>query len=117
MRDMQPCVYILASRRHGTLYTGVTSDLPGRLHQHREEVLEGFTSRYAVHRLVYYEVHDTIEPAIVREKRIKAWRRDWKVALIERENPFWEDLAIGLGFAPLPHSIPSHRHPDESQGL
>ena len=97
----QPCVYILASRRHGTLYIGVTSNLLVRLHQHRTGTTGGFTKRHAVHRLVYFELAETMAPAITREKQLKAWRRDWKIALVERENPFWEDLGIGLGFAPL----------------
>ena len=96
-----PCVYILSSRRHGTLYIGVTSNLMHRLHQHRQGSIAGFTSRYAVNRLVHYEMADTMEAAISREKQLKAWRRDWKIALIEQENPFWEDLAVGLGFPPL----------------
>jgi putative endonuclease len=109
-------VYILASGRHGTLYIGMTSDLPGRLYQHRENVTKGFTARYAVHRLVYFEMHGEMDAAITREKRLKAWRRDWKIALIERENPHWEDLATGLGFEPLLSHRKPHRHPDESQG-
>jgi putative endonuclease len=98
MIERQPCVYILASGRHGTLYIGVTSNLLARLAQHRSGSVPGFTSRYAVHRLVHFEMADTMEVAIAREKQLKAWRRDWKTALIERENPLWEDLAIGLGF-------------------
>lgn len=100
--DRQPCVYILSSGRHGTLYIGVTSNLMQRLHQHRNDALPGFTSRYAVKRLVHYEITDTMEAAILREKQLKAWRREWKVELIEADNPFWEDLALGLGFPPLP---------------
>jgi putative endonuclease len=96
-----PCVYMLASGRHGTLYTGVTSDLMGRVHQHRTGSVPGFTARYNVKRLVWYEAGGDMAGAIGREKQLKAWRRDWKVALIERENPFWEDLAIALGFPPL----------------
>jgi len=99
--DKQPCVYILASGKHGTLYTGVTSDLLARLHQHREEVIKGFTSRYGVKQLVWYEMHEAMESAILREKAIKKWNRDWKLNLIERTNPGWVDLAIGLGFEPL----------------
>ncbi len=95
--DRQPCVYILASTRHGTLYIGVTSDLLGRVIQHREGLIKGFTSRYGVTRLVWYAVADTMESAIRREKQLKKWRRDWKLALIERDNPQWQDLAIGLG--------------------
>ncbi len=101
MIERHPCVYILASGRHGTLYIGVTSDLTARLHQHRTGATPGFTSRYGVHRLVHYEIADTMETAIVREKQLKAWRREWKVNLIERDNPFWEDRAIDLGFPPL----------------
>ena len=101
MRERLPCVYILASKRHGTLYIGVTSDLLGRLYQHREGVTKGFTTRYAVHRLVYYEMHGEMDAAITREKQLKVWRRDWKIALIERDNPFWEDLSVHLGFEAL----------------
>ena len=97
----QPCTYILASRRHGTLYIGVTSNLMARLYQHRAGVSGSFTERYAVHRLVYFEAIQSMELAITGEKQLKAWRRDWKIALIERDIPFWEDRAIGLGFAPL----------------
>jgi putative endonuclease len=103
----QPCVYILASRRHGTIYVGVTSDLMGRLHQHRAGSVPGFTSKYAVRRLVHFEQYDSMHSAISREKQLKAWRRAWKIALIEKGNPFWEDRAIELGFDPLP----THRHP------
>ncbi len=74
---MQPCVYLLASKRNGTLYTGVTSDLMKRVWQHKHDVVEGFTQRYGVHRLVWYEVHENMESAIVREKNIKAWKRVW----------------------------------------
>ena len=91
--EKQPTVYILASRRNGTLYVGVTSDLPRRLSQHREGELGGFTKRYRVHMLVYYEIHDSMASAITREKQIKEWKRAWKVELIERENPQWLDLA------------------------
>ena len=85
-------VYILASQRNGTLYVGVTSDLPLRVAQHKEEVVEGFTKKYAVHRLVYYEVYNDISEAIRREKRLKRWERAWKIALIEEKNPQWKDL-------------------------
>ncbi|WP_084583782.1 GIY-YIG nuclease family protein [Sphingomonas azotifigens] len=98
--DKQPCVYILASRRHGTLYTGVTSNLLGRIYQHREKVTHGFTAEHEIARLVWFEVHEDMSAAILREKRIKKWNRDWKLALIERSNPQWVDLAIGLGFQP-----------------
>ena len=85
-------VYILASRRNGTLYTGVTGDLVARVHQHREHVLGGFTDRHDVTRLVWFEVHDDVDEAIRREKRIKRWRRAWKLDLIETANPTWRDL-------------------------
>ena len=101
----QPCVYILASRRHGTLYIGVTSDLVGRLYQHREKVTRGFTSRYDVNRLVHYEMAGTMDAAIAREKQLKAWKRDWKIALIEEHNPLWEDRALELGFQPMTTSL------------
>lgn len=96
-----PCVYLLASGFHGTHYTGVTSNLPGRMYQHREELTGGFTARYAVKRLVWFEVHDRMETAIPREKAIKRWRREWKIALVEKENPTWRDLAEDFGFEPL----------------
>ena len=90
--EKQPCVYLLASRRNGTLYAGVTSDLVGRTWQHREHVVEGFSKRYEVTRLVWYELHLTMESAIQREKRIKKWNRAWKVRLIDETNPSWRDL-------------------------
>lgn len=96
-----PCVYLLASGFHGTLYTGVTSHLLGRIFQHREEVTGGFTKRYGVKRLVWFEVHQTMESAIQREKSIKRWLRQWKIELVERENPTWRDLAENLGFESL----------------
>ena len=96
-----PCVYLLASGFHGTLYTGVTSQLLGRVWQHREEVTGGFTRRYGVKRLVWFEVHETMESAIRREKSIKRWHRRWKVELVEAENPTWRDLAEDFGFDSL----------------
>jgi putative endonuclease len=102
--DWQPCVYILASGRHSTLYIGVTSNLLRRIHQHREGLIKGFTSRYGIHRLVHYEMADTMEVAITREKQLKKWNRDWKLRLIEEGNLDWDDLAIGLGFSPFRHS-------------
>ena len=100
--ERQPCVYILASAKHGTTYIGVTSNLLGRLHQHREGLIKGFASRYGVKRLVHFEMADTMEAAITREKQLKKWNRDWKANLIEVANPHWDDLAIGLGFDPIP---------------
>ncbi|WP_270374767.1 GIY-YIG nuclease family protein [Marinicauda sp. Alg238-R41] len=91
-RLFQPCVYMLASERNGTLYTGVTRDLPGRAWEHREGATSGFTRRYGVKTLVWFEVHATMEDAILREKRIKGWTRAWKIALIETDNPRWLDL-------------------------
>src|SRR5688572_17667049 len=96
-------LYILASRRHGTLYTGCTTDLPKRMYEHRQGLIPGFTRRYGVKRLVHVETYDDISDAIARERRIKEWQRNWKIQLIEQENPFWEDLAVPLlGFDPLP---------------
>ena len=92
MLDRIPCVYILASSRNGTLYIGVTSDLPGRIWQHRNDQADGFTKRFHVHILVWYEVHESMESAILREKAIKEWKRQWKIELIETNNPYWRDL-------------------------
>ena len=88
----QPAVYILASKRNGTLYIGVTSDLIKRIWEHKNNMVEGFTKRYSVHYLVWYEVHESIESAIGREKRLKEWKRKWKLELIESSNPDWQDL-------------------------
>ncbi len=85
-------VYILASKRHGTLYTGVTNDLYRRLLEHREGVGSKFASKYGVHQLVWFEQHGDIELAIAREKAIKKWYRAWKIAMIEESNPHWDDL-------------------------
>ena len=87
-----PCVYILASKPKGTLYIGVTSDLVQRVWQHKNDFVEGFTKRYRVHTLVWYEVHGSMESAITREKALKKWRRAWKIELIEEANPVWLDL-------------------------
>jgi putative endonuclease len=100
-RERQPCVYILASRPYGTLYIGVTSNLFARLWQHREEMVPGFTSRYGVHRLVRFEMFADMEAAIQREKQLKRWHRQWKINLIESENPQWVDLAVGLDLPPM----------------
>jgi len=88
----QPCVYILSSRRNGTLYVGVTSDLIKRVWEHKNSFVKGFTNRYRVHELVWYEMHETMESAIHREKAIKEWKRKWKLELIEKGNPNWTDL-------------------------
>ena len=88
----QPVVYILASKRNGTLYIGVTSDLVKRAWEHRNGVTDGFTKKHNVHTLVYYEVHEDMTSAILREKQMKKWRRAWKLELIEKLNPIWKDL-------------------------
>ena len=88
----QPSVYILASKRNGTLYIGVTGDIIRRIWEHRNDLVEGFTKRCHVHLLVYGELHDTMSAAITREKQMKSWNRAWKVRLIEAGNPDWEDL-------------------------
>lgn len=92
----QPCVYLLASRRNGTLYVGVTSDLVKRVWEHKENLADGFTKRYGVHALVWYEPHGSMESAIQREKAIKEWKRRWKLELIEKTNPQWRDLYADL---------------------
>ncbi|EKD73113.1 MAG: hypothetical protein ACD_45C00459G0001 [uncultured bacterium] len=85
-------IYIMASKRNGTLYTGITSDLIKRVYQHKTEEIPGFTSKYKVNQLVYYEIHTDIREAIKREKNIQAWKRTWKLRLIEEKNPNWNDL-------------------------
>ncbi len=95
----QPATYMMASGRNGTIYVGVTSNLMARIYQHRESVIEGFTSKHSVNTLVWFEMHETMIAAIAREKQLKTWRREWKLALIEKDNPTWRDLA-----APWPRS-------------
>ena len=90
--EQVPVVYILANKKNGTLYTGVTSDLAKRVWEHKNNLVKGFTKRYGVHSLVWYEVHESMESAIVREKRLKEWKRLWKLELIESNNPKWLDL-------------------------
>lgn len=92
----QPVVYLLASRRNGTLYVGVASDLVTRIEQHRAAMFPGFTREHGVHRLVWFEAHETMEAAIIREKRLKKWNRAWKIRLVEAMNPYWNDLASTL---------------------
>ncbi len=89
----KPYAYILASQRNGTLYTGVTSNLSQRIHQHKSNAVEGFTKKHSVHTLVWYEEHDSMINAIMREKAIKKWERAWKLRLIEEYNPEWRDLS------------------------
>jgi putative endonuclease len=99
--EREPAVYIVASMFHGTIYTGVTSNLLQRIYQHREGTFGGFTAEHGCKRLVWFETGGSMEGAIRREKQIKNWRREWKVALIEAENPTWRDLAGDFGFEPL----------------
>ena len=89
-------VYLLASKKHGTLYLGVTNDIVRRVYEHRTKAVPDFTSRYGVDKLVWFEIHATAEAAITREKELKKWRRDWKVRLIEESNPEWADLYAGI---------------------
>jgi putative endonuclease len=96
MSGNQFYVYLLASKRNGTLYVGVTSDLIRRVYEHKNNLVHGFTSKYNVHRLVYYETTGDINSAITREKQIKKWKRGWKIELIEKSNPEWKDLYLEL---------------------
>jgi putative endonuclease len=110
--EKQPYVYLLASDRNGTLYVGVTSNLVARIWQHREHVVEGFSKRYKVTRLVWFEAHPTMESAIQREKQIKKWNRAWKVRLIDEMNPSWRDLwpdIVGLTPCVNVHGFPPSR--------
>jgi putative endonuclease len=104
--DRDPFVYILASRFRGTIYIGVTSDLIRRIWEHRNGIRSRFPSRYAVYRLVWYEAFGDMEFAILREKQLKRWHRQWKINLIEEKNPHWDDLAVALGFERLPEEPP-----------
>lgn len=99
--DRTPAVYIVASRRNGTIYTGVTSNLLARIWQHRNQVFEGFTADHGCKLLVWFEIHEEMESAIIREKRVKNWNRAWRVRLIEENNPRWRDLAEDYGFDAL----------------
>ena len=90
--ERQPCVYMLASKRNGTLYTGVTSNLLKRVWEHKNHIVDGFTKKYSVNTLVWYEIHETMESAISTEKVIKNWKRAWKMKVIEENNPQWRDL-------------------------
>ena len=94
--ERQPCVYMLASKRNGTLYTGVTSNLLKRVWEHKNNLVEGFTNKYGVHTLVWYELHHTMDSAIQREKAIKNWKRAWKLKVIENMNSHWHDLYSDL---------------------
>jgi putative endonuclease len=101
MREREPCVYLLANGFNGALYVGVTSNLIGRIIQHRDGTFDGFTKRYGIKYLMWFDMTDTMESAFASEKRMKKWSRDWKKNLIERDNPEWRDLAVGLGLPPL----------------
>jgi len=89
---VQPAVYILASKKGGTLYIGVTSDLVKRIYEHKNDFIDGFSKEYHVHMLVYFELHESMEEAIKKEKQLKKWNRQWKIELIEKENSEWKDL-------------------------
>ena len=90
--NKQPAVYILARKRNGTLYIAVTSNLTKRIWEHQNNMVEGFTKRYNIHMLVWFELHESSESAITREKRLKKWKRNWKITLIENDNPTWTNL-------------------------
>jgi putative endonuclease len=110
--ERHPCVYLLASDRNGTLYLGVTSDPVRRIWQHREHVVEGFSDRYHVTRLVWYELHGSMDAARQREKRVKKWNRAWKVRLIDETNPSWRDLwpdIVGIYATSNVHGFPPSR--------
>ena len=92
MREKAPCVYILASRERGTLYVGVTSNLAKRVWEHKSGLVAGFTEKYGVHKLVWFERHESMYAAIAREKQIKSWQRAWKLELVEKTNTGWQDL-------------------------
>ena len=94
--EKQPAVYIVCNVRNGTLYTGVTSNLPARIWQHKDGTFEGFSKRYGCDRLVWFELHETMDAAIAREKQIKEWKRSWKLRLIEERNSDWNDLYESL---------------------
>jgi len=94
--DRQFYVYILASRKHGTLYVGVTNDLARRIYQHKQKLVGGFTAKHRVDKLMYYEIFDDPTSAIAREKQLKKWHREWKIRTIEHDNPNWDDLSLNL---------------------
>ncbi len=87
-------VYIMANKRHGTIYVGLTTDLPKRVYEHKNDLVEGFTKRYQCHTLVYFEPIEDFDSALKREKQMKRWARQWKIELIEKTNPTWEDLSV-----------------------
>jgi len=89
-------IYILASKKNGTLYVGITNNLRTRVYQHKQDLIEGFSKKYKVHNLVFYEIYTDVKDAILREKRLKKWKRNWKIELIEKKNPEWKDLYFDL---------------------
>ena len=91
-----PAVYILTNNRNGTLYIGATNDLIRRIHEHKNELVDGFTKKYHLHKLVYYEVHESKDSALLRENQMKEWKRAWKINLIEKNNPYWNDLYLDI---------------------
>ena len=121
-RERQPAVYIMTSKRNGTLYIGVTSNLLQRVWQHREGVVEGFTKTYDVKMLVWYEQHETMESAIGREKAMKKWNRAWKLKVIEATNPAWRDLwnditGVAAEDAVHPEALDSRLRGNDEQGI
>jgi putative endonuclease len=96
MTTKQYCVYILASKKEGMLYIGVTSNLVKRVYEYKSDLVEGFTKQYHIHNLVYYEVTEDVTSAITREKQLKKWNREWKIALIEKQNPEWRDMYVDI---------------------
>ena len=106
MRDHNYYVYIMTNKKHGVLYIGVTNNLDGRISEHRQKLVKGFTSKYNLTQLVYYEHHSDINEAIAQEKRMKRWHREWKLKLIEKSNPHWHDLWHGLGYQSDSNEIP-----------
>ncbi len=114
-REFAPATYLMANRKQGALYVGVTSNLMQRIYNHREAIFDGFTCRHDISRLMWFEMHATMESATQREKRIKKWNRPWKIRLIEEANSDWRDLAVDLGFEPfrVKFEIVKPRHPRE----
>ncbi len=115
--ERRPCVYVLASKERGTLYVGVTSDLIKRIREHQNNLVDRFTKKYRVHHLVWYEQHDTMEAAILREKAIKEWKRAWKLELIEKTNPSWRDLYPGLVSAWVKNKMDSGLRRNDEQKM
>ena len=94
--EKSPCVYIITNKKNGTLYIGVTSNLIKRMWEHRKKIIDGFSKKHKLQQLIYYELHETLDSAITREKQLKKWNRQWKLRLIEENNPNWNDLYFSL---------------------